>query len=451
MESGLESISHESQRNADWITGVLFLSERSYYDHKKVTQWNNYFGSLIVAGMGTAPEYLPEAVDWFSCDPEMGKAQVWNAIAREHSGQWMLFAEDDEQIHFSDMPGQQAIENNQWVPALITIEKEGTQLQYYQMRLVNTSEADVSDVFSGFNLPDATDYVRSNGIILTDKPIVIERETKPHLDIKIDAELSQQNQSPKLYLVQGKRDLNDNKYVRAAAQFRQLLKKEKLLPFDRLAAVNGLASCLAEQHKWENALSLTKQSLEAESLQCLPYLIQFRIHELRKEWHDALNTLQRYYDRFSLFSRANFDRKIDEEKTLINLANVALKAGQRSKATDYFDKLFSFKRGAADRRMLEKALLLSIELEDYERAVYLFERMYGDQLPPNEMEEQIREEIDEVMTLFMKRDWYDYVSNVYKKLHNAHPRDQEYKRKLIVTLTKTNRLDQAKKMVANIV
>lgn len=451
MESGLESILCESQRSADWITGVLFLTDQSFYNEQKVSRWNDYFGSLIVAGTGTAPENLPEAVHWFSYDPEMGRAQIWNAIARNHGGQWMLFAEDDEQIHFSDMPGQQAVENNQWVPALITVEKEGTQLQYYQMRLIDTSDVKIQKVYSGFDLPDTTNYVRSNDIVLTDKPIVIERIGDPYSNVDIETELSQQNQASRLYLVQGKRDLKNKKYVRAAAQFRQLLKKEKLLPFDRLAAVNGLAGCLAEQHKWEKALSLTKQSLEAESLQCLPYLIQFRIHELRKEWHEALNILQRYYDRFSLFSRANFDRKIDEEKTLINLANVALKAGQRSKATDYFNKLFSFKRDNADRGMLEKALLLSIELNDFERSVYLFERMFADHLPPNDMEQGMREQIDEVMTMFMKRDWHDYVSNIYKKLHNAHPKDPEYKRKLIVTLTKTNRLDQAKKMVANIV
>ena len=451
MESGLEPVSHGVQRNAGWITAVLFLSDRSHYDQKKVTQWDDYFGSLIVAGVGEAPQSLPEGVYWYKYDKEMGKAQVWNAVAREYNGRWMLFAENDEQIHFSDMPNQQAVENNQWVPALISTEKEGTQLQHYQMRLIDTSDIEAQNVYSGFDLPDATDYVRGNDIILTDKPIIIERKAPPHLKVEVETELSQPFQASRLYLVQGKRDLKNNKYVRAAAQFRQLLKKEKLLPFDRLAAVNGLASCLAEQHKWEKALSLTKQSLEAESLQCLPYLIQFRVHELRKEWHDALNALQRYYDRFSLFSRANFDRKIDEEKTLVNLANVALKAGQRSKATDYFEKLFMFKRDNADREMLEKALLLSIELGDYERSVYLFERMFGDQLPLHDMQEQLREEIDEVMTMFMKRDWYDYVSTVYRKLYNAHPEDQEYKRKLIVTLTKTNRLDQAKKMVANII
>lgn len=450
MGSGLISISNEGQKKLDWLTGVLFLSDVTFYDARKIKQWDNYFSELIVAGFGEAPKNLPEDVQWYEYEAEKSRSKVWNAITKQVTNSWVLFLEDDEQLQFHSIPDVKSLKNGQWVPATINIQKQSTTHHFYQIRLVNPTITE-DDIFRGFHLTDTTKFIRSNNIELSSNPIVIERANSIYAHIDIDQELSLKEQSPKLYLVQGKRYLEDKKYVRAAAQFRQLLKKKKLLPFDRLAAVNGLASCLAEQHKWEKALSLTQQSLEAESLQRLPYLIQFRIHELRKEWQKAFNVLKQYYDRLSLFSWASFDRKIDEEKTLVNLANVALKAGDRSQATDYFETLFAFKRGNADREMLEKALLLSIELNDFERSVYLFERMYDDQLPPNKMEEEVRAEIDEIMTLFMKRDWYDYVSGIYKKLYNVYPDDQEYKRKLIVTLTKTNRLDQAKKMVANIV
>src|SRR5699024_2253666 len=101
------------------------------------------------------------------------------------------------------------------------------------------------------------------------------RESSPVGHINTDAELSLLTFAPQLYLVLGQRNFNDGKYVRAAAQYRQLLKKEKLLPFDRLGAVNGLASCMAEQYKWQKALTLARESIEAEPQQCLPYLIQF--------------------------------------------------------------------------------------------------------------------------------------------------------------------------------
>jgi len=450
MKSGLRSVSQEKSKSLGWLTGVLFLSDKSFYDVEKVRRWDRYFSQLIVAGKGAAPETLPGNVQWYEYGPDDGRAQVWNIITEQASNSWVLFATDDEQPHFSSFPDPEYLDKALWAPVLINVQQNSTMHQYYQMRLVNVSVSE-EDIFRGFHLPDATDFVRSNDINLNSKPIVFERQSSMFTDVDIDQELSQADQAPKLYLVQGTRRLEEKQYVRAAAQFRQMLKKEKLLPFDRLAAVNGLASCLAEQHKWSKAISLAEKSLEAESLQGLPYLIQFRIHELRKQWQQGFDALRRYYDRLSLHSSASFDRLIDEEKTLINLANIALKAGDRSSATDYFDKLFTFKRGDADRGMLEKALLLSIELSNYKRSVYLFERLYGDSLPPNEMQEKHREKVDEVMTMFMKREWYEYVSGVYNELHKVYPDDREYKRKLIVTLTKTNRLDQAKQMVANIV
>ncbi len=452
METGLKLISDISRKgkSLNWLTGVLFLSDERFYNAEKVRLWETYFSELIVAGIGKEPESLPANVHWYEYESDGSRSEIWNAISKKVNNSWVLFLEDDEQPRFSSFPETQILENTQWPPAIINIQKENTTYHFYQMRLVNVTMNE-DDIFRGHHLTDATEFVRSHDVNLSSKPIIIERESSVYSHIDIDQELSLKNQAPKLYLVQGNRYLQEKKYVRAAAQFRQLLKKQKLLPFDRLAGVNGLASCFAEQHKWEKALSLTKQSLEAESFQRLPYLIQFRIHELRKDWQKAFDVLKQYYERLSLFSSASFDRKIGEEKSLVNLANIALKAGHRAKATDYFDRLFSFKRGNADEAMLEKALLLSIELNNLERSVYLFERIFNDRLPPCQMDAESREQIDQVMTMFMKKDWYDYVSTIYKKLHDAHPEDQEYKRKLIVTLTKTNRLDQAKKMVANIV
>jgi hypothetical protein len=413
--------------------------------------WSTYFADLTVAGTGRAPDNLPADVNWYSYDEQESRAEVWNNLIQRCEVPWVFFLEDDEQLRFSSFPSRPMVDEQQWIPAIIQNNRQGAVHQYYHTRLVNTTALQSQRVFEGYNLPDATHYIRSNEIDLVSNPIIIERESNPFAHIDTDEELSQKAQSPRLYLVQGRRYFQDKKYVRAAAQFRQLLKKEKLLPFDRLAAVNGLASCLTEQHKWEKALSLCEQSLTAESLQRLPYLIQFRIHELRKEWQKAFEALKQYYDRLSLDSRASFDRQIDEEKTLVNLANVALKNGNRARATAYFEELFTFKRDNADRDLLEKALLLSIELNDFKRSVYLFERLYSDLLPPHQMDQEYREEIDEVMTMFMNQEWYEYVSGIYNKLHNAYPDDREYKRKFIVTLTKTNRLDKAKKMVANIV
>lgn len=452
MEAGLRAVPSKKLANSEWIEAVLYLSDRQYYDQHKIKTLVDYFGTLVVAAPFPSPEQKQKQVQWISYSEEL-RSELWNDLLQQSSTEWILFIEDDEVLHFSSLPSKKALNAQQWPPALIKKEGkgQGTNFQYYNMRLIPAEIAEDNTIFSGKNLPDCTSYIRENNIDLLNNPIVLERQSDPVTGVDIPDELSIQNHAPKLYLVQGKRDFENKEYVCAAAQYRQLLKKDKLLPYDRLAAVNGLASCLAEQHKWEKALSLTRQSIEAESLQRLPYLIQFRIYQLRKQWEEALHALQEYYQRLTLFSRANFDRLMEEEKSLVHLANTALKAGDRPKATEYLDELFTLKRGNADEELLEKALLLSIELEDYKRSVDLFERLFDDQLPPGEGDLESRSSMDEILTLFMKQGWYDYVSGVYKAFHEAYPEDREFKRKYIVTLTKTNRLDQARKMVANMI
>ncbi|WP_138430765.1 tetratricopeptide repeat protein [Fodinibius saliphilus] len=450
MNNELAPVAPQGNSGMEWAEVVLFLSDMSYLDNRKLSQWAEQFAHVTVAGKAERPEEITDGIDWYRYEEESVRSEVWNTILDKVRKNWVLFVEDDETVRLSSFPDKHSLSDRTWTPTLIRQEKEDRSRQFYQMRLINAAANNGSNIFSGRNLPDSTQYIRGHDIELSNHPIIIERESNPISHIDIDEELSVKEYSPKLYLVQGERYFNEKKYVRAAAQYRQLLKMEKLLPYDRLAAVNGLASCLTEQHKWTNAMTLAEESLKAESLQSLPYLIKYRIFELKKEWGKAHETLSQYYRRFSLYSRANFDRNIDEEKTLVSLANVALKSGDRKAAAGYFENLFSFKRGDIDRSLLKKVLVMSVELDDYERSVYLFERMFGDKLP-DKLDAQGREELEEIMTLFMSRKWHEYVSQVYTKLHNAYPEDSTYKRRLIVTLTKTNRLDKAKSMVANIV
>lgn len=451
MESGLRAVSNNNFGSVDWIETVLYLSDRKYIDQRKIQTLVDYFGSLIVAAPGEVPDKTPEQVQWVSYDANTFRADIWNDLLHQTDKSWVLFIEDDEVLHFSSLPSKTALDSRRWPPTLIKKEGQGAHFQYYHMRLIPTEVAEGHRIFSGKNLPDCTAYIRENEVNLLNNPIVLERQSDPVADINVPEELSIQNHAPKLYLVQGKRDFEKKEYVCASAQYRQLLKKKKLLPYDRLAAVNGLASCFAEQHKWEKALLLTQESIEAESLQRLPYLIQFRIYQLHKQWEKALQSLEEYYQRLTLFSRASFDRIMNEEQTLVYLSDIALKVGDRSKANDYLDELFTIKRDAADGALLEKALLLSIELEDLNRSVQLFERLYKGQLPSGGEELKSRKSIDDILTLFMNQGWYDYVSDVYKSFHETYPEDREFKRKFIVTLTKTNRLDQARSMVANMI
>lgn len=434
----------------DWVALVLFLSDERHLDTQKIWDWSQKFNSVTVAAKGERPAAkLPDSVGWYRYSGDSKRSEVWNHLAGTAQKEWVLFVEDDEQLRFSDFPSREGIGSHTWCPALIRQARKEHTRQFYHMRLVNRP-VDGSRLFEGQNLPDCTRYIREREIKLCSRPVLIDRESSPVAHVDIEEELSVKAYAPKLYLVQGERYYREKKYVRAAAQYRQLLKQEKLLPFDRLAAVNGLASCMAEQHKWSKAMTLAEESLRAESLQALPYFIQFRIHELQKEWGKAHSTLRRYYEQQSLYSRSSFDKVMNEESILINLSNVALKAGDRQMASDYFEELFTYKREDVDRFLLYKVLVLSIELSNYERSVHLFNRMFREFFPDRFGDKQ-KEELNDIMTMFMNQEWHPFVANVYHKMSSAYPENEVFKRRLIVSLTKTNRLDKARTMVSNII
>lgn len=447
MQQNSLSNAENRVKSIKWVELVLYLSDIQYLDHDKIHRWHQQFGKITVAGVGTRPAGLASHIVWHPYTLGEDRSTIWNQLLEKAQKDWVLFIEDDEQLQLNDFPEKGTVTPQQWVPSLIQQGNSGNSRKYYQMRLVHIQG---KKLFKGKNLPDCTHYIRENNVGLSEKPFIIERKTDPVAHVDPDEELSIKDPSPQLYLVLGERYFNERKYVRAAAQYRQLLKTEKLLPFDRLGAVNGLTSCLTEQHKWTKALTLTHESVQAEPQQYLPYLIQFKIYELNKQWKKSYEVLLRYSEIYSHPSKANFDKAIDEEETILTLANLSLKAGNREQASRHFEKLFNLKKGAVDRAFLHRMLILSIDLKDYEKAVYFFKEMFEGKLLDHSLNDEEQDELNDFMSLFMKCGWYEYVSTVYKKLYALDPSNREYKRRLIVTLTKTNRIEKARELLSNV-
>lgn len=426
-----------------WIELAIFLTDTNFLDLPRLQNWISNFAKVTVMAPTPKGKRIPAGVIWKQYGKGECRTELWNRHVADADGGWLLFLEDDEDIRFSDFPTLDTISQKRWAPALVLCNKEGRTHQYYQMRLV---PAWAEKPFGGKNLPDCTRYITKNEISLLTQPILIERKTDPVSKIDADEELSVSDFSPQLYLVKGEQFFRRGKYVHAAAQYRALLKQEKLLPFDRLGAVNGLTSCLVEQNKWAEAIALANTSIEAEPLQRLPYLIQFKIFQLQKKWDEAFTILNSYYQMLSLYSLANYDKAIGEQQTLLELAELALKGGRKEKALDFFSAYFTLKEGKVDQDFSHKLLLLSIEVGDYERSVGYFNHMFEQPLSSQSFEQQ-HSMLDEYMSLFIKKGWYDFVSEVYQQLHSASPQNGDYKRRLIVAYSKMNKLDKARRLI----
>jgi len=430
----------------DWLEIVIFSDDTGKALNIKTENLCQVFTDVTVISPCERLKNIPSSIRWETYDKNEGRAGLWNKKVMDSEKPWVLFLENGEDIDISDFPNKELLKANQWVPALI-IQATGaeTYKQYYQTRLVPKSD---KPIFGGKNIPDATGHILENNIGLSPVPIKLRRGSEPMSNTDPDDELSVQNFAPQLYLMSGNRYYEERKYVFAAAQYRRLLKMENLLPYDRLAAINGLAGCYVEMYKWEKAIELAEGSIEMEPMQFLPYLIQFRVYQLNKLWDKSLLVLEKYFDVLKVGSRANYDKYISSNETLLKLGKLAINSGVRDKALRYYERYYRIKKGNVEPSFLEMLLVLSIELCDYEKSVYFFKEIFDEFIPDN-LTEDLKNKLNDYLSMFMVNGWYDYPFEVYDQLYEQESENGEYRRRLIVTLTKTNRIDKARKLIAS--
>jgi hypothetical protein len=426
---------------------VFHLPETELLDTDLLNKLDTVFGVLTVLSPQSQPDKLGSSIQWVTYDPEtIGIAGKWNEQLQCAQKEWVLFLESGEDLRFYRIPEQEQLTSNTMVPASISHAEEKSSQTVYQVRLVHQS---AENPFAGKNLPDCTSYIIENGTALFEHPIFIVRSSALMESVSVEGEMSVRKITPAAYLLQAERLMEAKKYVQAAAQFRNILKIERLLPFDRLGAVNGLTRCYTELYKWPKALQLADKSLEAEPVQRIPYLIQYRIHQLNKQWGKAYDSLKAYYENLSEAGRASYDKEIDEKETLEQLGELATKAGHKHDAFLYLEEIYSEKKKGddKDRYLLRKLLMISIELGKRERAVFYFNETFEKYLP-NDLTDKLSAELEDYMSLFMTNKWYAYVADLYERLYEADPENAEYRRRLIVALSKTDRIERARNLIA---
>ncbi len=161
--------------------------------------------------------------------------------------------------------------------------------------------------------------------------------------------------------------------------------------------------------------------------------------------------MHRYHESLNLHSKASFDVIVNTEDTLLSLTDLAMKLGEKSKAKEHLRELYQLKNGNIDEGFLKKLLLLCIELEDKNCSVLYFNRLFEDIFPESLLDdEQRKAEFNDFMTMFMSNGWYEFVHEIYSKLLEVYPEEDEYKRRLIVVSVKTNRIEQARRLASKV-
>ena len=206
---------------------------------------------------------------------------------------WKLYVMDDEILRVHEIDATIQDNPKEWPATLIHHRGSEKNYQYYQIRLINNIE--------GFQFDGVFQMQRvaptKNGITLSSIPIeIMAKKRNPNSELDIEQEMTIRNFAPQLFIENGFRLFKEKKYIHAAAQYRVIANSDNVLPFDRLSALNGIASCHAEQFRWENALIAAEKSIREESFQRLPYLIKFKVYQLNNNYVEAYNALHTYYE-----------------------------------------------------------------------------------------------------------------------------------------------------------
>jgi len=436
----------KAAKHLDWIELVLIFCKDNSFDAEKFENLHTVFPEITVLSTESRHILAPEYVKWSKIDDDLSSADMWNQKVQSSKKDWLLFLEYEEDLDINSLPNKENVHFNEWIPTLF-IHSTGPETfrQYYQIRLVPKSD---QPIFGGKNIPDATKFIYENNVSLSSVPIKINRYSPKMSNIDPDEELSIHNFSPQIYLQLGHHYYEQRKYILAAAQYRRLLKMKYVLPFDRLAAFNGLAGCFVETYKWEKAIDMTVKSIECEPIQFLPYLIQYRIFQLNKQWFESLQALEQYYHVLSQCSKANYDKYISREETLLKLGKLSINTGSKDKALQYYENYYYVKNGEVEDSFLDMLLVLSIEQNNYEKSIYFFNEIFGRYIP-DKLSKEMQGKLNDFLSMFMVNGWYDYTFEIYDLLYEEDSQNSEYRRRLIVTLTKTNRIDKAKKLIAS--
>jgi len=441
----------KNTNNTAWADVVWYLSDNTFLNSEQLLKLTQNFGFVSIASPESRPDSIPENVNWYQYKTETPRAETWNWLLKAGSNDWKLFLMDDEILRVAELDASIKENEMEWPASLIHHRGSEKNYQYYQMRLVRNFEG---FQFDGVNLPDATRSIINNGIRIANMPVEIMATRNPNAEVDIEEEMAIRNFAPQLYIENGYRLFKEKKFIHAAAQYRVIANSQNILPFDRLSALNGIASCHAEMFRWELALTAAEYSLEQERFQHLPYLIKFKVFQLNKNWTEAYQALHIYYEntfyeRIKLHSRANYDVRLTIEDTLVGLVDLAFKAGFIQEASEHLEDLFNLKEGNLEESFLKQLLVLSIELDDFEKSEFFFKKLFSEKFPKN-LTEQETSLLNDYMEMFMKKNWYETVYEVYSELYYHFPQNDEFRRRLIVTLVKTNRVEQARNLASKV-
>jgi len=149
---------------------ILYVSRPSNITERRIENFKKYFSSITIAAPFDKKLMLSDNMRWFRFTADMTKSTVWNRLIQESESQSQFIIEEDEELTDEACGFLRSNDHSKWAAALISVKNGENVTAYHQIRFINESKG---DIFKGGSIPDATEYILQNEILLDDNPILI--------------------------------------------------------------------------------------------------------------------------------------------------------------------------------------------------------------------------------------------------------------------------------------
>ena len=423
------------------ITPILYVGDQFANLEQKIETLTTHFDTVWVMMPDGLP--VPHINDAYldTYTKHEHKVDILNKVIQQVNSKWILYLEADEDILLRQLD-KVAFNENEMYACLIECVGADSK-KYYQVRLFQNTD---NHVFEGIHIPDISKYANMNGWTLSEMVLPIQKTSDLYSIDTLETEIELGAVTYTSLFWEASLLSAAGHYAKAEQLFKRVLKKNELITYKRLATLNGLADALMEQHKWAEAEVVALESLAETYVQRAPYLILFKVNYMNGRWEQAYKALEGYLATLDFESRATMDVFFPVVECHFLMAEAKSRLGEFETAFYHYEQFYHLNNGEVTNSVLERLFIYSIELNDYEKSVFYFNEMFGE-----EINEQAAEDMPikmlESLSLFNKKGWYDFVGSVYEQLRNYDPTNKKLLHSWVATLVKANKLEEAQSLI----
>ena len=383
----------------------------------------------------------------FLISDQVCSTEALNRAYRQAVHNWILILEPGEEVSLRDLQKLHP-EPGYCYKAVLESGENEFKKRNYAIRIIPKTD-NTSTPFRGNLVPDVTEFISSNNLKVSGSSIFIKRVSELK-DLNYLEEVNEMTpDTPMDYFWQAVYYAEKQKFYQAEKLFRQSMNTDFLPEFYHLAARNGLAISLFEQHRLDEAFDIADGSVLLNNRQYTPWILMHKICWMKSDWTGAYQYLEKYLEAGKYDSDSGFDIQMSKSDTYYLLAEVSLYNGDYSKAFRHLEKFFEVNNGEVSDEIPEKLLIYAVELQLKEKAIFYFNEIYS-RHSLEKPDEKAMSRLLETLSLIEDNGWNDFASDIYEKLIAVYPGNHKILQGWLTSLLRSNQLQKARVLMENI-